>query len=495
MDPAGHSRARRRVVAPRAGARGARRLVTAGLGLAAAWLGLVGVGATSPAARADGGADAPAPAAPAEGTTAADFRRIVREAKDRVFPATVFVKCITESAEEGKKEGAEVSGSGVLITAGGEFLTNWHVVDDAREVRCLLADGRAYRAKILGTDKDTDLALGRLEAPAGAPPFPFASLGDSDALVEGDFVMAMGAPWGMSRSVSIGIVACTRRYLPGTSEYSLWIQTDASISPGNSGGPLVNTKGEIVGINARGTSGGGDLGFAIPATTVRMIVEQVRAHGKVRWTWTGLRLLPLRDFERNTYFDGTEGVVVAGTDPDSPARKAGLEPQDRLLSVDGRPLTALTIEDLPAVERTLGTLALDKPAALKVRRGAQALDVTLVPREKGAVEGEELACARWDLSFKTINQFEHPQLYFHRKVGVFVFGVKSPGNASSAGIRRGDILLKVGKTEVTTLAEAKAAHAASLERLAKEPRIVLTILRNGLLRQVVLDINRDYERE
>jgi S1-C subfamily serine protease len=149
-------------------------------------LGLVGVGATSPAARADGGADAPAPAvAPAEGTTAADFRRIVREAKDRVFPATVFVKCITESAEEGKKEGAEVSGSGVLITAGGEFLTNWHVVDDAREVRCLLADGRAYRAKILGTDKYTDLALGRLEAPAGAPPFPFASP-RSDALVGRD---------------------------------------------------------------------------------------------------------------------------------------------------------------------------------------------------------------------------------------------------------------------------------------------------------------------
>lgn len=428
------------------------------------------------------------------GTTAADFRRIVREATDRVFPAVVFIKCITESSEEGKKEGAEVFGSGVLISASGEFLTNWHVVDDAREVRCLLADGRAFSAKVLGSDKDTDLALGRLEAPDGAT-FPAAALGDSEGLAEGDFVMAMGAPWGLSRSVSIGIVACTRRYLPGSSEYSLWIQTDASISPGNSGGPLVNTRGEVVGLNAQGTMQGGDLGFAIPASTVRLIVEQIRAHGKVRWTWTGLRLLPRRDFVRNTNFEGDAGVVVAGTDPDSPARTAGLRPNDVLLAVDGCALDAETVEDLPAVERTLGTLALDHPVTLRVRREGQDLDVALTPREKGAVKGDELACERWDLSLKTINQFEHPSLYFHRRTGVFVFGVKSPGNAQSAGLRRGDILLRVGRTEVTTLDEAKAAHAATLARREQEPRIVLTILRDGLLRQVVLDIHRDYERE
>ncbi|HVG93866.1 MAG TPA: trypsin-like peptidase domain-containing protein, partial [Planctomycetota bacterium] len=316
-----------------------------------------------------------------------DFREVVREATKKVFPAVVFVKCIQESHEEGRKEGAEVTGSGVLISATGEFVTNWHVVDQAREVRCLLFDGRAFHAKMLGSDKDTDVALGRLVVPEGTAPFPFAPLGDSDALVEGDFVMAMGAPWGMSRSVSLGIVACTRRYLPGTSEYSLWVQTDASISPGNSGGPLVSTTGTVVGLNARGMSMGGDLGFAIPSATVRLIADQIREHGKTRWSWTGLRLQPLRDFERDTYFPGSDGVVVAGTDPDSPARKAGLQTQDRLLALDGVPLNALTIEDLPAVQRRLGLLPLEKPATLRVRRGTEEMDLTLVPRDKGAVQG------------------------------------------------------------------------------------------------------------
>jgi serine protease Do len=434
-------------------------------------------------------------AEPGEARGIEDFRSVVRAAKEKVFPAVVFVKCIRESSEEGKKEGQEVTGSGVLISEKGEFVTNWHVVDLAREVRCLLSDGRAFHAKVLGSDKDTDVALCRIESKEPTGPLPFAALGDSDSLVEGDFVMAMGAPWGLSRSVSIGIVACTSRYLVGTSEYSLWIQTDASISPGNSGGPLVGTSGTVIGLNARGSMQGGDLGFAIPASTVKLIVEQIRSCGKCRWTWTGLHLQPLRDFERDTYFEGTEGVVVAGTDPDSPGRKAGLLPQDRLLSINGKRTDALTIEGMPAVQRLLGTLPLDEPAKLRVRREGKEIDVTLTPREKGAVEGDELACPRWDFSVKAINQFEVPALYFHRKEGVFVWGTKSPGNAQDAGLARGDILLRVGKTEVKTLADVKAANEAAVANVAKEPRVVLSILRNGLLRQVSLDFSRDYERE
>jgi len=131
----------------------------------------------------------------------------------------------------------EVAGSGVIISKGGEVLTNWHVVDKAIEVRCLLSDGRPLDAKVLGTDKDTDLALLQLEKPSGGALLPMAALGHSSLLKEGDFVMAMGAPWGMARSVSIGIISCTARFLATSSEYSLWLQTDASICPGNSGGP------------------------------------------------------------------------------------------------------------------------------------------------------------------------------------------------------------------------------------------------------------------
>ena len=199
-----------------------------------------------------------------------DFREVVKAGKARVFPAVVFIKVLREDMQRGEKQTQEVSGSGVIISETGEILSNWHVVDKATEVRCLLYDGRAFTTKVLGSDKDTDVALLQLEMPAGSAPLPFAKFGDSTKLTEGDFVMAMGAPWGMSRSVSIGIISCTRRYLPGASEYSIWLQTDAAISPGNSGGPLVNTVGEVVGLNTRGMSSGGDTGFTVPIEVARV---------------------------------------------------------------------------------------------------------------------------------------------------------------------------------------------------------------------------------
>ncbi len=424
-----------------------------------------------------------------------DFREVVRKAKDKVFPAVVFIKCIKESHERGKKSSEEVAGSGVIISPQGELLTNWHVVEKAVEVRCLLYDGQALEASVLGSDKDTDLALLRLGLTADAPPLPHAVLGDSTRLKEGDFVMAMGAPWGLNRSVSIGIISCARRFLPQNSEYSLWLQTDAAISPGNSGGPLVNTDGEVVGINTRGVLWGGDMGFAIPTDTVRHIVAQVREHGKVNWSWTGLQLQPLRDFNRNIYFQATEGVIVAGTDPESPARRAGIQPRDRIVKVNGRPINAVTAENLPAVRRQLGLLPKHKPARFELMRNGKQVTVEVTPREKGKVEGEELDCPRWDFTVKTINQFDNPDLHFHRKKGVFVYGIKHPGNASEAGLSTQDILLKFDGKTVTTLEDVKAVHKTALENLDTKHRIVITVLRNGLMRQVVLDFSRDYEKE
>jgi len=246
-----------------------------------------------------------------------DFREVIKKAKDKVFPAVVFIKCIRERYERGEKSSSEVSGSGVIISTDGEVLTNWHVVDKASEIRCLLLDGRALDALIVGQDKDLDLALLKLEKKQDTLAFPYAELGDSSTLHEGDFVMAMGAPWGLNRSVSIGIISCATRFLPTNSEYSLWLQSDASISPGNSGGPLVNTRGQIVGINALGVRWGGGMGFSIPSNTITEILPQLREHGYVRWSWTGLRLQPIKDFNKNMYFEATEGVIVSGTDPGS----------------------------------------------------------------------------------------------------------------------------------------------------------------------------------
>jgi serine protease Do len=438
------------------------------------------------------------PAAASEAALAQlDFRQVVRGAKERVFPAVVFVKVLRETHAEGRKLTTEVSGSGVLIGGGGELLTNWHVVDKAVEIRCLLYDGRAYPAEVLGTDKDMDLALVKLRRPAAdrEEALPHAALGASGELREGDFVMAMGAPWGLSRSVSIGIISCTRRYLPQNSEYSLWLQTDAAISPGNSGGPLINTAGEIVGINTLAVLWGGDMGFSIPADTIRSFLPQLRRHGQVNWTYTGVQLQPLRDFERNIYFEGEAGVIVAGTDPDSPARRAGLRPRDRLLSVAGTPVTAVTEEDLPAVRRVLGTLPKDEEAALVLRRGEERLELVLKPRAKGKVEGEELDCPRWDMTVKSINRFENPELYFYRQEGVFVFGVEHPGNAANAGLQQGDILLRVGEEPIAALADVETVYRRALEEIGETHRLLVTVLRHGLMRKVVLEYSRDYENE
>ena len=436
-----------------------------------------------------------APESREEALARLDFRQVIRSAKDKVFPAVVYIKVLQETHESGKKTSQEVSGSGVIISAKGEVLTNWHVVDKAVEVRCLLFGGRAAEAKVVGSDKDTDLALIQLDLPAGGPTVPYAVLGDSDVLKEGDFVMAMGAPWGLSRSVSIGIVSCARRYLPENSQYSLWLQTDASISPGNSGGPLVNTAGEVVGINTLGILYGGDLGFAVPSATIRHLVSQLREFGKANWSWTGLQLQPLKDFDKNMYFDASEGVIVAEADPESPARRAGLQARDRLVRIGGKPVTATTAEDLPAIRLLIALLPKRKPVKIDLVRGSQEMTVELEPREKGKVEGDQLDCPRWDFTAREINQFDNPDLFFYRKKGVFVYGVKEPGNAGLAGLHPQDAIVKVDGKEVTSLDEVKALHKASLENVGTRHKMVLSVLRNGLARQVVLDYLRDFEKE
>jgi serine protease Do len=424
-----------------------------------------------------------------------DFRQIVQDAKSRVFPAVVYIKCVRETHEMGKKESQQVAGSGMIISPDGEVLTNWHVIEKAQSIRCLLSDGRHAKAELVGSDQDTDLALIRLQFDEKQPDLPHAKLGDSSVLKEGDFVMAMGAPWGLNRSVSIGIVSCTTRYLDEVSEYSLWIQTDAAINPGNSGGPLVNTAGEVIGINARGIGFGSGMGFAIPSATVSRLLPQLREHGKVDWSWTGLRLQPLRDFNRDMYFDAAEGVIVAGTDPDSPARRAGFAPKDRIVSANGQTVTALTEEELPAVRCWLALLPKQEDVLFEVIRGNEKLMMSVIPREKGEVEGEEYALERFDFSVKEINQFDNPDLFFHRPKGIFVFGVKRPGNAADAGLRPRDIILKVDGARVETIEQVKKVHEQLIANVDQRHRALIEVLRGGLMRLVVLDFARDYSKE
>jgi serine protease Do len=273
------------------------------------------------------------------------------------------------------------------------------------------------------------------------------------------------------------------------------LQTDAAISPGNSGGPLVNTAGEIIGINTRGIMYGGDMGFAIPSVTAKLIASRLKEFKEVNWSWTGIQLQPLKDFNKNMYFEGTKGVFVAETDPESPARRAGVLARDRILKINDIPIRGEWAENLPKIRRTLGLLRKDAVAKLEIRRGDKTLTIDITPRTKGKVEGEELDCPRWDMTIKTINQFDNPDLYYHRTAGVFIYGVKYPGNASNSDLSTQDIILKIGGEKVKTLDDVKKIHAKAIENVDTKHRILFTILRNGLMRQVMMDFSRDYEKE
>jgi len=305
--------------------------------------------------------------------------------------------------------------------------------------------------------------------------------------------MAMGAPWGLSRSVSLGILSSTSRYLTGRSEYSLWLQTDASINPGNSGGPLIDTDGHVVGINTLGSVMGGDMGFAVPSNTVKRIVMGLKAYGEMRRSWTGLRLQPLNDFDRNTFFEGDRGVLVASVDEDSPASTAGFRAGDLLLSVGGKEVKGLFRENLPEINVSLGNLPLDQSVEVRIRRDGEEKAIGLIPRAKGRIEGEDFECKAWNMTVKAINEFANPALFFHVKKGVYVQGIRQPGNAAEAGLRRSDIILSIDGKPISTLEDMRKVYEAVVGDGSREKKVRLDVFRNGLRYQRVLDYSTKYK--
>ncbi len=425
-----------------------------------------------------------------------DFQQIIAQAKEAVFPSVVFLMPIAERYDAGKKEKTQVSGSGVVISPDGEVVTNWHVVDKAVEIRCLLYNGVPVKAAIIGTDKDTDLALLRLELPDGMK-VPFADLGDSSHLQEGEFVIAMGAPWGLSRSVSLGILSCVNRFLSDQGGgYNLWLQTDASINPGNSGGPLVNTEGKIIGINSLAILLGGNMAFAIPSNTVKSVVAALRRDGRVIRAWTGIHLQPLKDFEKNIFYPGDAGALVATVDPESPAYAAGVRVGDVLLAVNGRPVVGMHHENIPAVNQMLAELPVGGEAKFTFKsQDGETRTVAIVPIEKGRVEGDDFDCRRWNMTVKTINEFATPMLHFFRQGGVYVRAVKYPGNANNAGLENGDIILAIDGVPVPDLDACRKIYETVVNDDLRPKKVVFTVLRAGLEQYLVLDYAPRYGQD
>jgi serine protease Do len=426
---------------------------------------------------------------------AIDFQGIIEGAKTKVFPTLVYVRPIREDYSEGKKKRVVVGGSGVIISPDGYIVTNHHVAEKAVEIRCVLFDNTMLKADLIGLDKDTDLALLKLRPETPGRTFPFAALADSDRVEEGQFVMALGAPWGLKRSISLGVVSSAQRYLEGSSEYSLWIQSDAALNPGNSGGPLIDTSGQVIGINTMGSMYGGDMGFSIPSNTVRYVVEQLKKNHEVQRSWTGLRLQPLRDFDRDSFFAGEQGVLIASVDPGSPAEQAGLRTGDLIISVNGEAINGLYNEDLPKVRAVLGSLPLGQPVIFVLERGGERQTAQVTCRGKGLVEGQDLDLKRWNMTVKSINEHFDPELFYFVKEGVYIQGVRDPGNAEDAGFNGRDIILKVDDRPVKTLDDIKKIYDDVMKDTQRRKRVLFEVMRGGTPLLLVLDYARDYDQE
>ena len=419
-----------------------------------------------------------------------DFQAMVHVAQRKVYPALVYIKVIQRSLETGKEEMNSVSGSGVIISADGELLTNHHVIENAKEIRCLLNDGRNMRAELIGSDKDLDLALLKLEVGEEATPLPFASL-FSGHVKEGDFVMALGAPYGLTKTVTIGIISSAKRVIPQSGhQYNTWYQTDAAIFPGNSGGPLININGEVIGLNTLGMAGRG-MGFSLPSFVILDILPRMREYKSVNWSWFGFQFQPLHDFEKNIFFDFQNGVMVADTEAGSPAKLAGIQTNDRLLSCNGVPLTAINQEDLPEVVRHIAMLPLDTPAEFRFERNGEQFAVTLAPRAKDNAEAKEREFPRLGFSAKEINRFDNPTLYFHAPDGgVFVFGVTEDdyNYSRTSEIKKNDIIESVDGEKIRSMDELQAVYKRLLEAETVGKRIAVVVIRAGHRKQVIVTL-------
>jgi serine protease Do len=362
-------------------------------------------------------------------------------------------------------------GSGFIISADGYILTNAHVVNEADEVIVKLSDKREFKAKIIGADRRTDVALLKIDASG----LPKVTVGDPGKLRVGEWVAAIGSPFGLENTMTAGIVSAKGRALP-QENFVPFIQTDVAINPGNSGGPLFNLKGEVVGINSQIYSrSGGSMGlsFAIPIDVAIEVSTQLKSNGKITRGWLGIAIQEItKDLAESFGMKNTNGALIAGVEKSSPAEKGGLEPGDVITKFDGKPI--ITSSDLP---RAVGAAKPGKKAAVEVlRKGTiRGLNVTVgeSPSEKEEVASNKNVVKpeinRIGLVLRELTAQQKKAL--NGKNGLLV--ADAQGLAAQAGIRRGDVVLGLNNAEVQSLEQFNKQLAA----VAAEKTIALLIQR------------------
>lgn len=374
-------------------------------------------------------------------------------------------------------------GTGFIISADGYILTNNHVVNGADEVMVKLSDGREVKGEIKGSDEKVDLALIKISEKER---LPFAELGDSDTLEVGEWVMAIGNPFGLSHTVTAGIISAKGRVI-GSGPYDDFIQTDASINPGNSGGPLFNAEGRVIGINtAIIAGGGGGIGFAIPISMAKSIVSQLRESGKVTRGYLGVRFQPLTaDLAKSFGLESDKGALIASVEKDTPAEKAGLKAGDVIVEYDGKQITEGN--ELP---RYVAATPVDKKVRIVIYRDGARQNILLVVGKLNEKDGESSAYSSMEndkigITVEEIRKDLADRYGFRDSKGLVVTEVKPGSSAEEIGVTAGSIVIEINGQRPET-AKAYRALVATLEKGA----VVRLLLRrpDGTVHYVALKV-------
>jgi len=373
----------------------------------------------------------------------------------------------------------EARGSGFIIDANGTIVTNNHVVKDAASVSVTLDDGKQLPAKVVGRDPRTDIAVLKIEADH---PLPYIQLGNSRDVKPGEWVVAMGNPFGLGGSVTAGIVSAVSRDI-GAGPYDQFIQVDAPINQGNSGGPLFTQDGKVIGMNTAilSPSGGSiGIGFAIPSDMIRTVSAQLEQSGHVTRGYVGVEAQALKGVTAKAlHLTEESGALLAGVQPDSPAAKAGLQPGDVIQAVNGTDIKgprdlALNVANIkPGDDARLKVLRDGKEQQVTVHVGQLPNDQTAGNEEHGSARREQLGLALAPLSPELRDQLDVP----NGTKGAVVSGVQPGSPAEMAGLQPGDLIVGVGSQKVDTPNEAARAMRQALN--GKDHALALRVIRNG----------------
>ncbi len=389
--------------------------------------------------------------------SAADVRTAIDGAIAKVKPALVRIRVVWTEYSEGHENKMQAVGSGAIITKDGYLITNHHVAGHAVRMFCTLWNREEIEAELVGTDPLTDISILKLK-PEKPREFTPASFGDSSKLRVGDSVLAMGSPMALSQSVTLGIVSNTEMIMPrffgpfarfkldGEDVGGLvrWIGHDAAIYGGNSGGPLVNLRGEIVGINEISFG----LGGAIPGNLAKSVAQQIMAGGKIRRAWLGVNVQPL--FKRS---QGEHGVLISDVFENSPASDAGLKSGDLLLKLDGNATDVRFDEQMPEFMRLASGLAIGKEVTALVRRDGKEFKTTLKPSERGELYPRQQELKQWGLTVRNLSFLVAREMKRDNLDGVLVTSVRPGGPAGEAkpSIGPRDVIIEVGGKPVKSV--------------------------------------------